>query len=237
MKSWKFTIIELLVVIAIIAVLASVLLPALNKAREKAHSTKCKANLRQIGLAFHSYLNDNENWIPYAYNSDGTPIAGYATALNDAWYCALANDVGLARVSFYQIRHAGETVASGTVIRNPVVYSCPSVHTRKYPTSDEPVDYAPPSIIANTAEAYGKIRRNKITKVKMPSNRSFLLECDKDPNFFNVGIASGLIRRHDNSANTLMFDGHVEWHPFTVYQAEIGKTYHPGQGHFFAPYY
>ena len=59
-----FTLIELLVVIAVIAVLAALLLPALAAAREKARRTVCINNLKQIGLAFESYLSDYGGYVP-----------------------------------------------------------------------------------------------------------------------------------------------------------------------------
>ncbi|MBI4026353.1 MAG: extracellular solute-binding protein [Verrucomicrobia bacterium] len=77
-----FTLIEILVVIAIIAILAALLMPALNKARDSARAAGCVSNLRQVMQTVHMYVNDHEEMFPWVPGSNNTPaqalgLAGY----------------------------------------------------------------------------------------------------------------------------------------------------------------
>lgn len=104
-----FTLIELLVVIAIIGILASLLLPALAKAKSRAHSVKCLSTLRQWGLALNLHATDNNDGMPRDGTDDSGLYAvftGYETGPgtpNDdyAWFNALPRYVGEQAFSNY----------------------------------------------------------------------------------------------------------------------------------------
>jgi prepilin-type N-terminal cleavage/methylation domain-containing protein len=80
-KKKGFTLIELLVVVAIIALLISILLPSLSRARELAKRAVCASNQRGIGQGMHIYANDNSEWFPHHYfNNNPTDIGPPSTS-------------------------------------------------------------------------------------------------------------------------------------------------------------
>ena len=112
--TWKkrFTLIELLVVIAIIAILAAMLLPALAKARKKAHAVACRDNLKQCANVYAFYADDHDGWImPVAFTHEGSSTTvpfNYVQIVN---YLNIPRNIATKRVSSPLYCNRGEETA------------------------------------------------------------------------------------------------------------------------------
>ena len=115
-KRKVFTLIELLVVIAIIAILAAILLPALNSARERGRAASCASNMKQMMSGYHMYWDDANMPLPPRMNREGSGKPWLS------WYWYLSPYVGLPKYESHSKLLADLRTKQGSS-----VYDCPSV--------------------------------------------------------------------------------------------------------------
>ena len=216
-RVWSFTLIELLVVIAIIAILASLLLPALGKAKDRALKAQCLSNLRQLQMSWISYYYDNDDWF---VTNRAMVVGAESVATPDSW------------VGKSDARHDRTTdrIKAGVLFPyQPAagIYRCPADKTRvsagRGTGKELPIrrtrSYSVNHLVGNYG--YGLKGVDRVSAVVDPPPSKVFVFIDEheesiDDTWFVTSGFPGLTwanlpaDRHGQGCNLSFIDGHVE---------------------------
>ena len=201
-----FTLIELLIVIAIIAILAAILMPVLSSARQRADQVYCLNNMRQWGLGFHMYCDDNNNFVPeegdtaQAINYTGSPSSTDNYHLG--WYNVIPPEIGIP--SLVNLYGANGHQPTPPLPNSHSLFSCPSV-----PLPGTSLGYGNPPTVQKAIFMYGEnarlcinwstrysssglptgVQQTKLSNIVKPTQTVFLAEVN--PNSANGSSSVG----------------------------------------------
>jgi prepilin-type N-terminal cleavage/methylation domain-containing protein/prepilin-type processing-associated H-X9-DG protein len=184
-----FTLIELLIVIAIIAILAALLLPTLERARAQARRIQCASQLKQIGLAFHSFSHDHDSLFPMKVSTTSGGSKEFADVAS-----RLSGD------SYFAYRHFQPLA---THLLSPTLLKCPVDHRRTPATNFTDLHNGNLSYFVNADSEFGNSQSILAGDANLAQVASRIQIAERGALAWNPEV-------HHLAGNVLFGDGHVE---------------------------
>jgi prepilin-type N-terminal cleavage/methylation domain-containing protein/prepilin-type processing-associated H-X9-DG protein len=221
-----FTLIELLVVIAIIAILASLLLPALARAKEKAKAIKCISNLHQMALSYTLYANDNRDDIVTLYLFQTAPPGSLYPGDVTWWpdllrpYLQGTNIIACPTVRDSTAFGVGGPGGLGVAMSHPELTAWSSTWRPKLTQLKNPVKKIPfadsgliANIMDNNPDNWVEVPNQQALYWRVPTNLGYYQDDPQRP-----------VNRHSKRCNGGFADGHAE----AIKVSKFGLQYFPG---------